>query len=161
MAQQFKIITCDVPDLGKILAPFEKEMKKFNTKVRANFMTSVQTWDHKPVFEKEIETVGGWSSLVKVIGTVSTTDDVYGYINNGTSVRYATMTPNFKAKTKPGRLSAGAGAGGVSYVLRSRPRPGIQARKFDETIAKLRQKDLELAFKAAVDAAVVASGHKI
>ena len=144
-----------------MLKPFEKEMAKFNTKVRRSFVSSVSTWDHKPVFEKEVETVGGWQSLIKVIGTVSTTDDVYGYINNGTSVRYATMTPNFKAKTKPGRIGAGAGAGGVSYVLRSRPRPGIKPRKFDEMIAKLRQKDLESAFSSAVSAAVIASGHKI
>jgi len=136
-------------------------MGLFLTKVKASFTSSVSTWDHKPTFDKEVDTVGGWGGLVRVTGTVSTDDTVYGYINNGTSVRYATMTPNFKAKTKPGRISAGAGAGGVSYVLKSRPRPGIKARKFDEQIAKIRQSDLESFFAKAVDEAILASGHKI
>ena len=160
-SSQWRVIKASIPDLGKMLKPFEKNMGFYLTKVKASFSSSTQTWDYKPVFDKEVQTIGGWGSMIKVVGTVSTEDDVYRYLNDGTSVRYATMTPNFKAKTKPGRISAGAGAGRVSYVLRSRPRPGIKARKFDEQIAKARQKDLESFFAKAVTQAITASGHKI
>ena len=114
---QWRVIKATVPDISKMLKPFEKNMGFYLTKVKASFSSSVSTWDHKPPFDKEIETVGGWGGMIRVTGTVSTEDDVYRYLNDGTSVRYATMTPNFKAKTKPGRISAGAGAGGLLSLI--------------------------------------------
>ena len=161
MTSQWEAITATVPDISKMMKPFEKNMGFYLTKVKASFVSSVRTWDHKPIFDKEVKTIGAWGGMIRVEGTVSTDDDVYRYLNDGTSVRYATMTPNFKAKTRPGRISAGAGAGRVSYVLRSRPKPGIKARKFDEQIAKIRQKDLESFFAKAVSQAITASGHRI
>lgn len=63
---------------------------------------------------------------------------IYFFISEGTSVRYATMSPDWRSKTRPspGGLKAGAGRGRKLFVNRSRPRPGIKARKFDERIAR-------------------------
>jgi hypothetical protein len=44
------------------------------------------------------------------------------------------MTPNFRAKTVPGRIRSNKGRGGVAYISRMHPRPGIVARRFDDVI---------------------------
>ena len=82
---------------------------------------------------------------------VSTSNKIYGYLNDGTAVRYATMGPRFKPKTVPGRIKAGGGQTDVLYVNRNRPRPGIKARKFDESIMKkLKPKFFELVSEAVL-----------
>lgn len=57
------------------------------------------------------------------------------WLDQGTSIRFATMTRNFRAKTRVGVISSRPGRGGVHYVDRASPRPGIQARLFDKTIS--------------------------
>jgi hypothetical protein len=64
---------------------------------------------------------------------------VYFFISGGTRVRYATMTPDFKPKTSPARYQARAGAGGVAYISKLKPRPGIKPRNFDTKTAKRMQ----------------------
>jgi hypothetical protein len=80
--------------------------------------------------------------------------EIYFYVSGGTAVRYATMSPDWQSKTAPGRLSAGSGRGRVLYVSRNRPRPGIEARKFDEQIVKKEDKPFERAVRAAIEAGV-------
>jgi hypothetical protein len=46
------------------------------------------------------------------------------------------MTPDFTPKTTPRVIRSGAGSGGVHYINKMRPRPGIEARQWDEVIAK-------------------------
>ena len=83
---------------------------------------------------------------------VSTGNDIYRYLNDGTNVRYATMGPRFKHKTVPGRIRAGSGTTDVAYINKNRPRPGIKARKFDENIMKkLKPKFFELVSKAVLE----------
>jgi hypothetical protein len=156
----WRVIKADVPDVNAMLKPFDDEMLHWAKLAEKKFQSSVQTWDHKPPFTVDVKRKGAGPSY-SVIGEVYTEDDVYGYLNNGTSVRYATMTRNFVAKTKPGRISAGAGTGGVAYVDRRKPRPGIKPRKWDELIAKSTERNLELAFKRAIDKAVKISKHAI
>ena len=52
------------------------------------------------------------------------------------------MTPNFKAKTSPSRYQAQAGAGGVAFISKLKPKPGIKARNFDTKTAKRMQPSL-------------------
>ena len=61
------------------------------------------------------------------------------WLSFGTSVRYAQMTPDFKAKTAVGRCASGGGAGGFSHVDKRNPRPGIKARGWDK-ISRSRDK---------------------
>jgi len=92
---------------------------------------TVDTWQNKPAFEQVVEIAG--DTVTVMVGTDSL---IYKYIDMGTSVRYATMSPGFSAKTRPGFLGSSAGAGHVLFVDKSKPRPGIEARRFTEIIQK-------------------------
>lgn len=94
----------------------------------------VATWNHEVVFDVQYEEIGG-----AMIYTISTDDEVFFYLDRGTSVRYATMTPDFLPKSKVRKLSSWPGQGGKKYVDRKRPRPGIQAREWmDELYTRRR-----------------------
>lgn len=105
----------------------EQALDKAALVVEADFQKSTATWEHKPVF-----------NVTREPGkrTIFTTDPQYNWINRGTRIRYATMTPDFIAKTKPGVLASGTGRGGVLFVSRKHPRPGIEARSFDMLIVE-------------------------
>jgi hypothetical protein len=115
-------------DDRKIQAQVDTGLDKAAVALTADFGKTVSTWKDKPTFETH-----------KIRGgrVVSAHNRIYFFISEGTRVRYATMTPNFKAKTAPGRLQAGAGAGGVLFISKKRPRPGIKARKFDKQLIKI------------------------
>jgi hypothetical protein len=156
----WKVFTAKVPSIEQFLQPFEDEMEHVVDLLEKKFDSSVATFAHKPVFERGTGTVSS-TSIAQIIGSVSTDDEVYGYLNYGTSVRYATMTKGFAAKTKPGRISARAGSGGLAYVSKRRRRPGIKARNFDFLIAKGIERNVFLAAYRAVKKVRSMSGHAI
>lgn len=81
---------------------------------------------------------------------LSTTNKIYGYLDEGTRVRYAHMTPNFVPRTSPGSFSVGPKVGGVAFIDKSRPLPGIKARKWTIESAKAAQKEAGKLFNSAV-----------
>lgn len=93
--------------------------------LRIDFQTTTQTWKHPVVFEIKKESYARW---------VFTRNRIYKFVSGGTRVRYATMTPGFTPKTRTGHIGSGPGSGGVLYVNRRRPRPGIRAREFPKAI---------------------------
>lgn len=60
------------------------------------------------------------------------------YLNEGTDVRYATMSSEFRSKTKPGRRKSGKGSGPPDplFVNKAVPRPGIEKRNWQNDINK-------------------------
>jgi hypothetical protein len=160
MASGWKVIKVDLPDINAMLKPFKGEMAHYLEIVEKKFKSSASTWSHDPGFVVENK-VKGFGASFKVVGEVYTEDDVYRYLNDGTSVRYATMTKNFSPKTKPGRISARAGSGGLHYVSRGRPRPGIKARNWDVLIADGTERNLRLAFNRAIEKSAKASRHAL
>ena len=114
-------------DAKKIQAQIDKGLDDAAKELTKDFEKTVSTWKDKPRFVTEKK---------ENVRIVSAKHKVYFFVSEGTRIRYATMTPNFKAKTAPGRFQAGAGAGGVAYISKKRPRPGIKARKFDEQVLK-------------------------
>lgn len=101
--------------------------------IRQDMLKTVKTWKNKPNFM--IKKMGKYGRIIMA------KDKIYFFVSEGTSVRYATMTPNFQAKTAQGRYTAGAGRGGVLFVNKNKPRPGIKARKFDkQTVERWRGK---------------------
>lgn len=68
--------------------------------------------------------------------TLDTDSKVYGYLDEGTKVRYAHMTSDFAPRTSPGSFSVGPKVGGVAFINKNRPLPGIKARKWTEQTAK-------------------------
>jgi hypothetical protein len=120
-------------------------MKRESGYVLRQYQKFTSTWNHQPDFDVTYLWNGDNLEI-----TVFTQDDIFRYIDEGTSIRYATMTPDFVPKTTPGSLNSGNGAGGLAYVSRQRPRPGIQARKISELITHNR----EIKFGQNLDRAV-------
>lgn len=77
------------------------------------------------------------------IRLVAPKDDQFGriwmFLDGGTSVRYAILSPDWRSKTTPGTLSTGLGAGRVLYIDINDPQPGIEARLWSELVASEQQ----------------------
>lgn len=114
--------------------------EKMAPQIKKDFQKTSATWKEKPEFQAGVQIGraagirGGPSTGVAV--EVVTDNAIYGYIDEGTRVRYATMTPDFQAKTKPKVIRSYRGRGGLLFVNKKRPRPGIKAREFSKTIRK-------------------------
>lgn len=113
-------------------------------KVQKDFDKTTQTWK-KTAAEFNIQ------SSDQLIREVSTNSEIYGYLDQGTSVRYATMTPGFQAKTRVEWIGSAGGAGGLRFINKKRPKPGIKARKFAATIAKKHEPLLKIDIEKLVN----------
>jgi hypothetical protein len=98
------------------------------------FEKTTRTWNHDVEFEYEIENN---SNVMRV--SVYTNDEIYYFIDQGTSVRYATMTKDYFSKSTPGVIGSNRGAGELLYIDKNVPRPGIESRRFTEEIHKRRR----------------------
>lgn len=96
--------------------------------IRVDFLTTTRTWKDRPEFEIE--------RLKREGRRIFTRSKIYLFVSGGTRVRYAVMTRGFKAKTSPNVIGSGRGRGGVAYISRRTPRPGIRARNFPEAIIR-------------------------
>jgi hypothetical protein len=83
------------------------------------------------------------------------------WLDLGTKVRYAVMSPNFVPKTRPGQLNSWAGKGKMLFVSKKHPMPGIKARKFTKALRVKWEKPFKQHMQAAVAKARKLSGHAI
>lgn len=121
------------------------------------FKSTTRTFEETDVkFNKKVK-----DDPNKIVGTVDTDNEIYGYLNNGTKVRYATMSKDFESKTEPRFIGSKRGRGEVLYVDTRRPRPGIEGRHFDEEIAKKIKPVLESEVARADREGAKKSGHNI
>ena len=120
-----------------------------NTKqdVTKDYEKTVATWTHQVKFGGEVAFAHGMGRVE--VHPVSE-QDIYSYVDLGTSVRYATMTPGFRPKTRVRTIASYKGQGGKMFVSRKHPRKGIQARNFSLTIRKRHEKPFRTAIKKAV-----------
>jgi hypothetical protein len=95
------------------------------------FEATTRTWVNQPTFTP-VQTARGWQVQVNPA-------EPYKFVDRGTRVRFAFMSKDWKSKTKPGVIASFKGAGRVLFISRKRPRPGIQARNFTDTITKRMQ----------------------
>jgi hypothetical protein len=109
------------------------EMQREAEIVKRAFERTTATWNTPVEF-----TIKKSLSSNSFAFTVSTNSDIYAFVNNGTIVRYATMTPDFSPKTHIRVIGSGSGEGGLMFVNRNYPQPGIEAREFDLEIAERR-----------------------
>lgn len=91
---------------------------------------------------------------------VSTRDKRMVYLDQGTDIRWAVMSSDFKPKTRKRRLSSGGGSGRT--IIRGRgamqsrniaPRPGVEAREFSEEIVDQRKDRFPERVQNAIDLA--------
>lgn len=134
-------------------AIFRKYVKRQKRKILKSFEETTRTWDEeKPTF-KASEQVSSRASEVALL--VGPSGDTHGankwlWLDEGTDVRYATMTPDFVPKTRVGRLRAGRGKGGVAFINQLQPKPGIEARGWTQLIEKKHRAQFKRAMEAAL-----------
>ena len=96
--------------------------------MQADYYVTVKTWKTKVDF-----IINNFGKYGRDIFTYS---KEYLFVNDGTRVRYATMTPDFAPKSSPGIIRSYTGRGGVAFISKKHPRPGIKARLFNLAINK-------------------------
>lgn len=146
--------------------PFKREIKKAlqaeAKQLKREFGKTVRTWRRKPKFEQLASTRPEETGEASVL--VGTDDPIYRYLDEGTRIRWAVMSKDWKSKTRPRVIGSSAGQGrvviaGKRAMLRRgiRPRPGIKAREFAKTIQRMREKPfkrrMERAMKVAAEQA--------
>ena len=112
-------------DAAKFARITENALEETARAMEADYRVTVQTWTNRPNFQIDRRPYER---------DIYTTSDIYRFVSEGTRVRYATMTPNFRAKTSPGIIRSRGGQGGVMFIRKDKPKPGIVARQFAETI---------------------------
>lgn len=130
---RFRVETWDTKQVGvRLLNVFKKYEKLM-------FMDFIRTTyyfrNHNPLFWKKRGYAGG-----DIFVRVGTDDEIYFYLNEGTSVRYATMEPSYQRITHPNSLGTNVGVGGMLFVSKNKPRPGIAPRNFTKLISEKHQR---------------------
>lgn len=133
---------------------FEEVVRDIIDDADGEFRKTYATWEHDPGFEKDFDV-----SEKEISGSTTTQDPIYGYLSRGTAVRYATMSPDFIAKTRVRTIGSFPGHGGVLYIDRNRPRPGIEARQFEEVIKDWAEPRFVKKARRALDEAAKKCGH--
>jgi hypothetical protein len=134
-------VTAIIPDGDPVnaeaeLAALLGAMDRGAGMVKADFDTTIDTWNEKPEFK--IEAPDRWHRLIFV------ESQIYSWINDGTPAHeilpvraqaLAFMTGG-QSKTQPNSLGSGPGVPGTNFVMAHKVmNPGITARNFDELIA--------------------------
>lgn len=148
-------------DVNAMLNRMRKLVKEQTGHSNKQFGLTYRTWEHQPEFVEDFEETSS-----QMIGSATTTDkgstsNPYPFIARGTSVRYATMSDDFQPKSKPRVIGSSVGRGNVLYINKARPRPGIEAREYEQEIAKREQPKFSARGKKALGDVVKVSGHSI
>lgn len=144
-------------DFTKVEAQVKKAARKWSGEVKKDFDRTVRYWRNRPQMVVVDESTG--PDIVFTTGPAPGREaEIYRYVNDGTSRRWAMLSSDWQSKTSPGSLTSRPGSGRVLFRGRSAfrrrglgPRPGIQARMFTENIRRRR----EQAFTAAMQKALV------
>jgi len=85
-------------------------LKETARDINIRLMMIVSTWEHKPVFSKpKIRYAGGDAHV-----TISTNSDIFRYLDEGTRIRWALLSRDWRSKTSPGGgYQSGSGQGHV------------------------------------------------
>ena len=136
--------------LRRVMAEVEKVLIKHGRQHLTQRGKVTRTWkEEKPNHFSTID-IGRDTAKMEITLAGAHGADKWIWLDEGTSVRYATMTPGFIAKTKVRVIGSGAGRGGKMFVNRRFPRPGIAARHFSDEIGKRQTRKLTPALDKAV-----------
>lgn len=102
------------------------------------YRKTTATWKSKPDHELEFS-----RDKKEIIATNITDNRIYYFLHEGTKVRYAILSRDWKSKTTPRRLSSGSGRGRVVFISRKLPQPGIEAREWTDVIIRNRKRPFQ------------------
>lgn len=156
-----------VLDMQKLRAELEGAFDHTMNIIRDDFQKTTKTWEHPVEFVKDGPAMQGGD----LAASVSTDDEIYGYVNDGTpahpiAVRNAKFLAfrwggpgSYRPKTRVRIISSSAGGPTGETVFRKQVwHPGTTAREFDAEIAKRRQRNFTALVKLAFHRSI-ASGR--
>jgi hypothetical protein len=112
---------------------------------------TVATWEgDKPEFETLIGLDSGNASVMT--GPVGSMLGVkkWNWLNEGTRVRRAVMSRDWRSKTSPRSYRSGAGRGRVVFISRKISMPGIKAREWSRMVQEQRRRPFTTSMMAAM-----------
>lgn len=124
--------------------------------IKAGYDKTEATWKEKAVFDKTMT-----QTAIEIIGRYFTSNKIVKFLDEGTKVRYATMSADWVSKTTPRFIGSGFGRGRVLFINKKRPRPGIKPRHWTDEIKKATLPLFRAEAKAAYARAAKKSGHSI
>lgn len=133
-------------EAGKVAR--ERVLDDLGQEAKELFQKTTETWNHNVVFVLTTNKDG------RAVSTRGEEGQIYTYIDGGTRVRHAVMTPDFKPKTFVGKLYSAPGQGGMAFVSKKLNLPGIKARGFSETIQKKMDAKFKREYKKVFDAII-------
>lgn len=147
MAFQLKVIKARKMNIKAFRDVIFRELKAQGKATEKEFDKTVATWSgDKPSFESITDITKGDASVLT--GPTGSTKALrkFKYLDEGTAIRWALMSSDWKSKTKPGKLKSGRGKGRPVLIGRRAmqkrnipPRPGIEAREWTPLIQKRRK----------------------
>lgn len=139
-------------DTKGVTAQLRKALKEEGAAQKVLMLKTVKTWKDKPTFAKDPPVLVTGDQLgVTVRPNLDKPAGMHWmYLDQGTRIRWAVMSSNWRSKTRVKWLGSGAGRGMVVIFGRRamqkrniKPRPGIKARHWSKTIQKMRSKKFE------------------
>ena len=140
------------------------ELRAVGVEIKQDFEKTTATWDRKVAFETQISLSGG--AQVEV----STSDEIYGYVDQGTRphvirpkrAKALRFQSGYVAKTTPGVIGSSAGGPfGDTVFSRGVNHPGNAPRNFSKGITELWQMKFKRKMQQAMSSAAKASGHAL
>ncbi len=139
---------------SKLISALTTGVFRVGRRMKRDYEKTVATWKVKPQFEMLTQRT---SSIASVL--VGTDNRIYAYVNNGTSVRYATMTPDWDSKSRVRIIGSYPGRGSRAFISKSHPQRGIAAREWSLVIERKYEREFADAMEQAMGNARIASGH--
>ena len=153
---QFKAIEPGPLKYKQMVSPLTTAVFRVGRRMLSDYKKTVATWKVKPVFE-----LTSRRSLEAAAVQVMTTNRIYGFLDQGTSVRYATMSSNWESKSRVRVIGSYPGAGRRIGISRWHPQRGIAAREWSIVIENKYRTQFAEAVDEAMHKARIASGHAI
>lgn len=162
---QFRVIIPKKLNVNGMQAPIRDACIKDAIAMGKDFEKVTKTWEgDKPRIQTEAKSGVPAFHDSFIASAWPRADNSKGYwkwywLDEGTRIRYATMTKGFRAKTRKGFIGSVKGKGKMLFVNKQMPRPGIKGRKFTIAIRKKWEPLFKKHMATALEKARKASGH--
>jgi hypothetical protein len=150
---QMKAIKPKHLKVGPIRLELLNEMRKQGRLIaNTDFKRTVRTWKgDKPKFVPKISLKGGAATMDLKIVAEGDGADKWRYLDEGTKVRRALMSDDWKSKTVPDVFDSRPGKGRVVFISKSLELPGIKARNWSKMALKKWKRPYAEAMQAAIE----------
>lgn len=143
-----------MPSVKTIERRLTQATSNVRREIMADFRRTVDSWEHPVNFRSKVSASGGNFTLY-----VYTADEVYKYVNDGTSPHLIVakdaprlwVRTGYTPKTRPGSIASGPSRyNGPVLFPRLVKHPGSKARRFNEQIADKHRAAIRAAFVVAL-----------